>query len=235
MKVKKRNLLYVVLALAAFALGFVVTLKSATPERFDRKVQQDFFAGFTGDKEAFERAMKNCEQALAADPKNAEAMVWHGVGVFYSSGQLFRDGDRTGGMELYSKALAEMKHAVEIEPDNVAVRSARGLILLQSTLYMEGNPEKDQLLKLVLEDFEHIYQLQEPAIGKLGAHSRGELLFGIADAHYRLGNQAKAKEWFERISRDMPDTGYQKRAAEWLKTGSLPMEQERCASCHTEN
>ena len=42
---------------------------------FDTLVREDFFAGFAGDSEALERDMKKCDEELARNPKNAEALV----------------------------------------------------------------------------------------------------------------------------------------------------------------
>ena len=46
-------------------------LLASAAERFDLKVRNDFFAGFTGDNEALDRAMKMCEEALKEDAGNA--------------------------------------------------------------------------------------------------------------------------------------------------------------------
>jgi hypothetical protein len=48
-------------------------------------VRGDMFAGLAGDADVFNRAMKACEAALAADPKNASAMVWHATGIYFRS------------------------------------------------------------------------------------------------------------------------------------------------------
>jgi hypothetical protein len=41
-------------------------------------VREDFFSGFAGSSEGLERGMRKCEEVLAKDPKNAEAlgMAW---------------------------------------------------------------------------------------------------------------------------------------------------------------
>src|ERR1051326_6901329 len=57
------------------------TGQQAATTRFDFLVREDFFAGMAGNREAFNRAMKVCEDALAKNPKHAEAMVWHGSGL----------------------------------------------------------------------------------------------------------------------------------------------------------
>src|SRR5580704_10733105 len=77
-------------------------------ERFDAQVRNDFFAGFAGNREALERAMKLCEQVLASNPKQAEAMVWHGSGTFFQAGQSARAGDYQMAGELSKRGRDEM-------------------------------------------------------------------------------------------------------------------------------
>ena len=62
-----------------FILTAAATL-AFSAERFDMEVRNDFFAGFSGNKEALDRAMQKSEAVMAANPKHAEAMVWHGGG-----------------------------------------------------------------------------------------------------------------------------------------------------------
>ena len=95
---------------------------AAAQQRFDLKVRDDFFAGFTGDNASLNRAMKACEDALRIDAGNAQALVWHGSGLFFESGQAFRAGDSERGMDLYQRGLKEMESAVAMAPDDVAVR-----------------------------------------------------------------------------------------------------------------
>ena len=59
----------------------------AAPLRFDDIVRSDFFAGFRGDAARLERGMKRCEEALAADPNHADALVWHGAGLMFLAGE----------------------------------------------------------------------------------------------------------------------------------------------------
>ena len=230
----RKKLLILILAVAAFALGLVASLRSETTgSGFESKLSGEFLAGFAGDAKSLDSGMKRAEEALTANSKDADAMAWHGVGVFFRAGQAFQAGDMETGMDLYRKGLAEMDKAVQLEPDNTGVRSLRGGFLLQATLHMEGNPETGQLLELGLSDYEHLYALQKSSLASLPVHGRGELLFGIADANRRMGNDAKAKEWFQRVSSEVKDSSYQKRADIFLQTGSLTVEQSTCGGCHT--
>lgn len=202
-------------------------------DRFDYKVRNYFFAGFAGDAASLEKGMKICEDSIAADPKNAEALVWHGAGLFYQSGQFFQKGNQQKGGELWTRGLKEMDDAVALAPDQLGVVIPRGAVLLTASRYVP-NPEMARpLIEKGVGDFEKTYQLQQAIFEKLGTHPRGELMIGMADGYSRLGNQEKAQEWFERIQKTMPGTPYEKSASTWLETKSLTPAQSGCLGCHT--
>ena len=201
-------------------------------ERFDLTVRNYFFAGFTGDSASLEKGMKICEDALAADPKNAQALVWHGSGVFFQSGQAFQKGDSQRGMELWQRGLKEMSDAVALQPDALGVVIPRGAVLLTASHYVPPEMAR-QLIQTGVQDFEKTYELQGPDLSQLGTHPRGELMIGLADGYSRMGDAAKAQQWFERIQKEMPDTPYAKSAAIWLETKSLAPAQAGCLGCHT--
>src|SRR5436309_10611412 len=114
---KRNRVLMFGLGALAFLLAFVFSLRSApAQERFDYKVRNDFFAGFAGDKTALERGLEKSEAAIKADPKNAEALVWHGSGLYYKGGQAYQSGDMQTGQQLVSKGIAEMDEAVQLAP-----------------------------------------------------------------------------------------------------------------------
>ncbi len=209
-----------------------IFVAAGAAERFDLQVRDDFFAGFSGDKEALARAMKTCEDALKEDARNAPALVWHGAGLFFQSGQAFGSGDMQKGMDLYQRGLKEMESAVKMAPDDVAVRIPRGATLLAGSHQMPPDMARP-LIEKALDDYEHTLELQTDYWSMLGTHPRGELLFGMAEGYSRLGNQDKAQSYFERIGRELQGTPYAKRAAIWLETKTLPATQTGCIGCHT--
>ena len=125
----------IIAATAAFVIGFGSALLSAPPDRFDHVVRNDFFAGFAGDEDALERAMKISGETISTNPEHAEALVWHGAGLYYKAGNAFQSGDNAKGMELYRKAFAEMDKAVKLAPNQVGVRIPRGAALLAATAF----------------------------------------------------------------------------------------------------
>src|SRR5260221_14213315 len=82
------------LAALLTAVGLSISAAGAAgaqlAERFDYLVREDMFRGFAGDTAVFERAMALCETRLAADPNNAEALVWHGTGLLFRAGEAVR-------------------------------------------------------------------------------------------------------------------------------------------------
>jgi tetratricopeptide (TPR) repeat protein len=230
---RQKRFLMMTAGLAAFGIGFLTTLGSApAQERFDLKVRDAFFAGFNGDQASLDRAMKACEEILRTNPKHAEALVWHGSGLYYRGGMAFQSGDPQKGMELAQRGLAEMAQAVELEPDNIAVRIPRGAILLQSTLFMPDNEFTSKLIQTGLEDYLRTLELQRDYFGQLSTHSRGELLFGIASGESRLGNSDSAERYFRRITEELKGSVYQKRADKWLTAKNLSVEDSTCVGCH---
>jgi hypothetical protein len=229
---RRRKLSFAVAAVIAFGIGFFSAVRIVkAADRFDMKVRQDFFAGFTGDQEALARGMKACEEVLASNPKDAEAMVWHGSGTLFSASVAFQAGDQQKGIDLWTRGLKEMQAAVDLAPDNVAVRIPRGAVLLASSRFAPPQFGKP-LIETGVSDYARTYELQKDYFATLGTHPRGELLFGLAEGYSRLGDEAKAQSVFEQIRKDLPNTAYAKRADLWMETKSLPVSQTGCVGCH---
>jgi len=185
-------------------------------ERFDMLVRNDFFAGFGGDAQAFARAMNKTEETLAKNPKHAEAKVWHGSGVFYKSSVAFQKGDYQNGMTLWQNGLDEMDAAVKLAPENVSVLIPRGASLIASSRFAPPDFAKP-ILKTGVADFEEVLKIQQPQFATLSVHSRGELLTGLADGWSRLGENERARRYFERISTELAGSTYEQNARAWLE------------------
>jgi len=228
--------LLILTAAGSFTLGWL-TVPHALPQqpvRFDHVVRNDFFAGFGGDAEAFQRGMKKTEEVLAQQPNHAEALVWHGAGVFSQSGQAFQAGDVQKGIELWTKGLAEMDRAVELAPDHVGVRIPRGAPLLTVSRFVPADRQKE-LLTRAMADYEHVFKLQSSAgyLEKMGTHPKGELYMGLADGYDRTGQKEKSAEMLKRVVAELPGSVYAKRAQKWMETGQLAPNERNCIGCHT--
>jgi tetratricopeptide (TPR) repeat protein len=221
--------------LKLIVLGLVGLSALSAQQRFDYQVRNEFFAGFSGDPAALDRGMKACEQVLADNPKHAEALVWHGGGLFYMSGQLFRKGDASKGMELYARGLKEMEDAVALEPGNVGVLIPRGATLLTASRNMPPGDQANQLLAQGLTDYEKVYELQTSYFDTLSSHARGELLFGLGEGYARARNDEKARQYFEKLVAAGPSIGHYAEAKAWLETGKLDPKRAACTGCHVKS
>ena len=197
---------------------------------FEDKVRADFFDGLRGDTAAMDRAMKACDDALAKNPKDPEAMVWHGAGIVGRASVAFRTGDRAKGLELYTAGLAEMDAAVVIAPNHVGVRIPRGAVVLAMAPFVP-EPERTKLLERGIADYETTYAVQKNEFSKLTLHSREQLLYGLVDGYSNLGKTDKATEMFARMKREAAGSELlsraEKRARGEAVDGPAP-----CEQCH---
>ena len=90
--------------------------KPAAEVRFDTVVREDLFAGFQGDAAALARGVKNCEEALAKNPKNAEALVWRGAARVFTAGQLFGAGKAAQAMPLWTTEYCGSRYMLSTLP-----------------------------------------------------------------------------------------------------------------------
>jgi tetratricopeptide (TPR) repeat protein len=201
-------------------------------DRFDMKVRNYFFAGLAGDAGSLQKGMKICEDILARDPKQPEALVWHGMGLVQQSREAFQKGDQQNGAALWQRGLDEMDQAETLAPNDLGVRIVRGAVLLGASQYLPAEAAHP-LIQKGLSDYEKAYSVQGPDLRRLGTHKSGELLIGMADAYARLGQPDKAQQWFERIQKDLPGTPYANSADAWLETKTLDPRQAGCLTCHT--
>jgi tetratricopeptide (TPR) repeat protein len=215
-----------ILYLAAVAAALQV-------QRFDDVVRADFFAGMSGDSARFDRAMKTCEEALAKDPKNAAALVWHGAGLLVRSGIAFRASKVDEGLGLRSRAMQEMDDAVRLAPDDVQVLIPRAAILVSSARFSPIDQSRE-MAQTAAADYEKVLAIQAPYASAFGTHGRGELLGGLATAYRLGGDEGKASSYLARISKELPGTPYDQKAQKWLADlRAVPREDHFCLGCHT--
>ena len=246
-QVAKLAILATVVAACAFSLFNNSTLSAANAgvqqtetttakpprERFDFLVREDFFAGMAGNQEALARGMKTCEAALAKNPKHAEALVWRGGGLVFISGQYFQKGDISKGMELWTRGLKEMDTAVALDPDSVGVLIPRGSTLINASRFMKPDEMARPHLQKGLNDYEKVLQIQKSYFAHLSGHARGELLYGLAEGWHRLGNEEKARVYFQRVVNEALGSARQQQASAFLETGKLVSTTMSCTGCHT--
>ncbi len=204
---------------------------TAEEERFDLVVREDIFGGFNGDEAAMKRGLEACDAAIAKNPKHAEALVWRGAGRVFLAGQAFQKQDMVKGMQMWSSGLQDMDKAVELKPEDIAVRIPRAAVLMPASAGAPDFMAKPLLVK-AKADFEFIYKRQEKVLDKLSEHSRGELRMGLADVYRRLGEIEQSRKQLEAIKAELPETNYADRAEKWLATDAQVKLAHTCIGCH---
>ena len=201
------------------------------PPRFDEIVRADFFAGFRGDAARLDRGMKLCEDELATNPTNADALVWHGGGLMFLAGQAARQQDFATAGERARRGRAELDRADQLAPDSLSVMLVRAVVLNASAPNVRDPAQGRTMQQEAVAGFEKALAIQTPYLDRLSEHSRGELLAGLAEGWSRLGETERARGYLERIVKEIPNTRYQARARAWLEDGpqSGPL---TCLTCH---
>src|SRR5262245_18018656 len=189
------------------------------PPRFDEIVRADFFAGFRGDAARLDRGMKLCEDELATNPTNADALVWHGGGLMFLAGQAARQQDFATAGERARRGRAELDRADQLAPDSLSVMLVRAVVLNASAPNVRDQAQGRMMQQDAVAGFERALTIQTPYLDRLSEHSRGELLAGLAEGWSRLGETERARGYLERIVKEMPNTRYQARARAWLEDG----------------
>lgn len=208
--------------------------KDGRPAHLDTLLRDDFFVGFTGDEARLAHGMKLCEQMMAKYPNFGEAIVWHGSGLVFQSAKLFQKGDNKQGMAVWQKGLDEMDTAVKLEPNNVSVLIPRAATLIPAARFINYKPLADSLWTRAASDYEKTYAAQKADFDKLTSHSKGELLFGLAEASARLGNEEKARAYLKQMQQACKGTDYVTEAQTWLdkKTLATGLPSRNCIGCH---
>ena len=191
--------------------------EAPAPERFDYVVRDDFFAGLRGDAARLSRAMKVCEEILAKNPRHAEALVWHGAALLVQARGAFERGDRDGARTLSTRGVGEMEAAVAMAPADVGVLVPRGAVLSGAARAVRDPDRAAAFMRTAVGDYEKAVAVQGPSFAQLSEHARGELLGGLADGWYRLGNEERARGYLTRLAAELPGSTYADAARQWLE------------------
>jgi tetratricopeptide (TPR) repeat protein len=224
---------FAALMLCAALGSALLAARQAPAERFDTQVRADMFAGMAGDAAALDRAMKLCEDALAKDPNNAAALVWHGSGLSFQGSLALRAGDFAKGGPLVGRGFREMDDAVAKDPDSLGVLIPRGATLLEYSRH-DPSPERARAeLEKGLADYEKVLALQKPDWPNRPLHARGELLSGLADGWLRAGDPAKARAYMQRLVTETRGSPYANRAQDGLAADPRAAKLDwHCIGCH---
>ncbi|HIJ73358.1 MAG TPA: hypothetical protein HPP83_04570 [Candidatus Hydrogenedentes bacterium] len=194
--------------------------KEVEPSRKDsfyELVGKDFFAGLSGDRVAFERAMALCEKKLAEDPKHAEAKLWQGAGDLYLSGLAFQEGNVEKGIGFWQRGLKKMDDAVALKPACPGVLIGRGMALVNCAEFEPRPDSSKAMLQKGVGDLEKSLEILGRTFNEGPILERGEILTALAEGLGRLGRAADAQSYYERIAKELAGTSYARTARACLE------------------
>lgn len=230
----KRTFVPALLFFTATLVGFAAQQTRPANVPIHTWVREDLFAGFVDDDFArYELGEKKVLEYLAETPGRPEAMAWMVGGKLYRASRAFRDGKPAEGDALVREATEWMETAAANAPDNVGVHATLGGSVVQLANKL---PEKyyAPLMQRARVHFAKLYSVQGRALPQLPLHIKGELLAGVAETEFRVGDRARANEALNEIIKEMPDTAYAKSAAAWLEAPEKVTRDTKlvCQSCH---
>ena len=197
-------------------------------------VREDIFAGFVDDDFArYQRGEQKVLEYLAETPDRADALAWMSGGKLYRAGRAFRDGKAAEGDVLVREATDMMDKATAVSPDNFGMHATIGGSIVQLANKL---PERHYtpLMHRARTHFAKLYSVQAKAVPQLPLHIKGELLAGVAETEFRVGDRARATDLLHQIVKELPDTGYARNAALWLESPEKITRDTKlvCQSCH---
>jgi tetratricopeptide (TPR) repeat protein len=218
--------------LVAIALCMAQT---AAQERLDHNhMRTDLFGAAAGDQAAIERLVTLTSKALEQNPDHAQALAWHGATLMITGmlnlGSSTRDAQ--AARSRFAQGITEIDRAVTLTPDDVEIRSVRGVLMLPLSRQLPP-PFPERMLERAREDFQRIFDLQAGQIDNIGLHPLGELLQALGDIYSRQSRPDEAEKYYRLAESKLTGTEYARRARLWLQTRQpLTPEQTSCIGCH---
>jgi len=109
----------------------------------------------------------------------------------------------------------------------------RGAVFLAAGKRIRDPHLRETTLKQGIADFERVLELDRADFPGRCQHARGELLGGLAEGWYRLGDQEKAGLYLKRILSELPETRYAKAAGLLIENHpAADQASVTCKGCH---
>lgn len=222
------------LSLLAGSLGVFAQQQRPATIPIHTWVREDLFAGFMADDMArFERGEQKVLEYLAETPGRPDASAWLVGAKLYRASRAFKEGKTSQADALVREATQLMDTAVAKAPNDPGVQATTGgsIVVMANEL-----PEKHYapLMERARIHFARLYAMQSRAVPQLPLHIKGELLAGVAETEFRVGDRERARAVLNQIVTDMPGTPYAKSAAMWLAAPAKVTKDTKlvCQSCH---
>jgi hypothetical protein len=152
---------YIAKLFAIILFASATVLAQNTTPKFDDELRSEFSKGVQGDSASLETAIAKAEKILAANPKDAQTLVWLGSATLAQSGKAFMAGNFAEGGKLWAEGRQKMDKAVSLDGENLEVLFVRGSTYLNASTKYPIKAEADELAKLGKSDLEKIIAATE--------------------------------------------------------------------------
>ena len=226
-----RTRLTVILLLLTAAVAFAQRPDGLSVYTWAR---EDIFAGPLGDDlTRMNLGMEKLEAILKENPKDPDAMALKAMGVAHLAVRAHENGDSDGFERQYAEALRLLDAALNIDPRGIGVNAVYGGTMLMNQGRMPDQ-HRQRALEKARDAYNVLYEEQGAQLQNMPLHHQGEVLAGVAESAYRLGDRERADVFMKRIVETMPETAYARRAEAWLSgpTSVTLRSKLVCQSCH---
>jgi hypothetical protein len=199
-------------------------------------VREDVFAGWReNDMDRYARGEKNIDLLLDERPSSkAELLAWKGGTKLYRAVLAREAGNSEEFERLYKETQDLFAEAKKLGPKHPAVAAIVG-----GSYVLFGDRLPDNYRAAAwsesYDNYQILWQQQGGALERLPLHIKGELLAGLAQSAERTGRKEERDQYLEKITKTLPDTGYDKIAKQWIADpASASTTNISCKSCHSE-
>ena len=229
---------------AAFAVLALVTTAAAAqspePPLSDSRLtvhtllREDVFAGFlANDMTRFERAERNATALLEQRPgERGNLVAWQGGMRLYRAVRAHEAGRNDEFQRLYAETRDLFAEALSAKSGNEAAPAIVGGSL---AVFADRLPPEQRANAWAqsYDAYTLLWQAQAPAVDKLPAHFRGELLAGLAQSAQRTGRADESAQWVDKMLVLLQNTPYEATARKWKEQPeSAATSTVTCKACH---
>lgn len=227
-----------ILLLVAFVT--VAAAQSPEPPLSDSRltihtlVREDIFAGFLSDDgQRLARGEKNLQLLLEKRPAaKADLLAWQAGVALYRAVRAHEQKRPDEFKQHYRQALDLFTQAHELAPKGPAIAAVTGGSYM---IFADRLPQEHRAAAWAqaYDAYQLLWKQQAPAVDKLPAHLRGELLGGLAQSAQRTGRSQEMGPYLDKILEVLRDTPYEPVAKQWKKNPETAAKTSiTCLTCH---
>jgi len=197
-------------------------------------MREDVFAGFlSNDMTRFERAERNAAALLEQRPdQRGNLLAWQGAMRLYRAVRAHEAASPEEFARLYGDARELFAQAQRAQSGNEAVPAIVGGSLV---VFADRLPQDQQASAWAQahEAYTMLWTVQGPAIDKMPAHFKGEVLAGLAQSAQRTGRAGESAQWVDKMLVLLQNTPYEATARKWKEQPqSAATSSVACKMCH---